>query len=106
MEMDGWNLYPFGTHEERLFSKGEPTALVRDAGVGSYDEPPVNQEASQAPGLSPSPEHGANAEPPTPPVTPPQVAAQPVAPSASQPVVTWTTLASTGSLFLAQSPYE
>ena len=40
MSRDGWQADPFGTYEERLFKDGEPTPLVRDHGVGSYDEPP------------------------------------------------------------------
>lgn len=37
---DGWHRDPFGTHQERLFRQGRPTALVRDDGIGRYDEPP------------------------------------------------------------------
>jgi septal ring factor EnvC (AmiA/AmiB activator) len=40
MDLDGWRPDPFGTHEERFFKQDEPTPLVRDSGVGSYDEPP------------------------------------------------------------------
>ena len=35
-----WCLDPFGTHEERWFSRGMPTALVRDRGVEAQDPPP------------------------------------------------------------------
>jgi len=35
-----WCLDPFGSHEERWFSKGIPTALVRDHGVEAQDPPP------------------------------------------------------------------
>ena len=42
MDLDGWHPDPFGTHEERLFKQGEPTPVVRDNGVGSYDEPPTS----------------------------------------------------------------
>ncbi len=38
--LDGWQPDPFGMHEERFFRHGEPTPLVRDNGVGSYDESP------------------------------------------------------------------
>ena len=57
MDLDGWHPDPFGTHQERLFREGEPTALVRDNGVGSYDRPrglhprtlnPASQAASMA----------------------------------------------------------
>ena len=40
MDLEGWYPDPFGIHEERLFKDGEPTPLVRDNGVGSYDQPP------------------------------------------------------------------
>ena len=36
----GWYRDPFGRHEDRYFSMGAPTKLVRDAGVESYDPPP------------------------------------------------------------------
>jgi hypothetical protein len=39
-ELQGWCRDPFGLHEERYFSAGGPTKLVRDGGVDSYDEPP------------------------------------------------------------------
>jgi hypothetical protein len=39
--IQGWHSDPFGVHEERYFSAaGQPTKLVRDRGVESYDEPP------------------------------------------------------------------
>ena len=41
----GWFLDPFGAHEERYFSGGSPTRLVRDSGVESYDELPVGSAA-------------------------------------------------------------
>jgi len=41
MDQDGWKPDPFRSHEERLFKDGEPTPLVRDGGVGSYDAPPA-----------------------------------------------------------------
>jgi len=37
---DGWYRDPFAVHEERLFKQGMVTPVVRDGGVGSYDEPP------------------------------------------------------------------
>jgi hypothetical protein len=36
----GWQLDPYGLHQDRYFTRGEPTKLVRDRGVESYDEPP------------------------------------------------------------------
>ena len=38
--MQGWQTDPFGMHEERYFSAGQPTKLVRDGGTETYDEPP------------------------------------------------------------------
>jgi hypothetical protein len=39
--VQGWHPDPFGLHEARYFSAaGEPTKLVRDSGVETYDEPP------------------------------------------------------------------
>ena len=40
MFVDGWHADPYGIHEERLIAKGEPTPLVRDRGIGSFDPPP------------------------------------------------------------------
>jgi hypothetical protein len=37
----GWSRDPFGLHEFRYFSLGQPTKLVRDGSVEAYDEPPV-----------------------------------------------------------------
>jgi hypothetical protein len=36
----GWFLDPYGLHEARYFSQGQPTKLVRDHDGESYDEPP------------------------------------------------------------------
>ena len=36
----GWYRDPYGVHEDRYFSQGFPTKLVRDNGVESYDPPP------------------------------------------------------------------
>jgi hypothetical protein len=38
-----WCLDPFGHHEQRWFSQGMPTALVRDHGVEGRD-PPTDSE--------------------------------------------------------------
>jgi hypothetical protein len=39
-ELQGWCADPFQLHEQRYFSAGLPTKLVRDGRVESYDEPP------------------------------------------------------------------
>jgi hypothetical protein len=36
----GWYRDPFGIHQDRYFSEGWPTKLVRDDGTESYDLPP------------------------------------------------------------------
>ena len=40
METEGWYRDPYGLHDARWISNGEPTSLVRDSGVESRDEPP------------------------------------------------------------------
>jgi hypothetical protein len=40
MRPQGWYRDPDGNHDERWFSDGQPTSLVRDPGTGSYDDPP------------------------------------------------------------------
>jgi hypothetical protein len=42
MEAEGWYLDPFGLHEERWYSKGTATSLVRDSRVESKDPPPAH----------------------------------------------------------------
>jgi hypothetical protein len=37
---EGWYLDPYDRHEQRWFSAGTPTDLVRDGGVDSKDDPP------------------------------------------------------------------
>lgn len=37
----GWFVDPFGEHEQRWFSQGSPTALVRDGRAESQDPPPA-----------------------------------------------------------------
>jgi len=40
MKPQGWYRDPFGVHENRWFSDGDPTKLVRDGAAVAYDEPP------------------------------------------------------------------
>jgi hypothetical protein len=42
-KLQGWHADPFGLHEQRYFSAGTPTKLVRDGSVESYDEPPTGE---------------------------------------------------------------
>ena len=37
---EGWYRDPYGIHQDRWFSAGNPTALVRDQGVEGHDDPP------------------------------------------------------------------
>ena len=46
-QAQNWCLDPFGVHEERWFSRGIPTALVRDHGVEAQDPPPDSAFAHQ-----------------------------------------------------------
>jgi hypothetical protein len=39
-QLQGWSADPFGLHEERYFSAGRATKLVRDGKVESYQDPP------------------------------------------------------------------
>jgi hypothetical protein len=40
MHAQGWYRDPYKVHEDRYFSDGQPTKLVRDGGEQSYDPPP------------------------------------------------------------------
>ena len=40
---EGWYRDPYGIHDDRWISDGQPTPLVRDQGVESHDEPPPRE---------------------------------------------------------------
>ena len=40
MHAEGWYRDPYGLHDDRWFSDGRPSSLVRDEGTESHDEPP------------------------------------------------------------------
>lgn len=40
LRAEGWYKDPYGKHDDRWFSDGEPTALVRDVEIESKDPPP------------------------------------------------------------------
>jgi hypothetical protein len=40
---EGWYRDPYGIHEDRWVSDGQPTSLVRDQGTESRDEPPPGE---------------------------------------------------------------
>ena len=39
---EGWYKDPYRRHDDRWFSGGEPTSLVRDGRVESHDPPPAS----------------------------------------------------------------
>ena len=43
MKAEGWYKDPYKVHEDRWYSDGTPTALVRDSGVESHDPPPSGE---------------------------------------------------------------
>ncbi len=51
-ELHGWQMDPFGVHEQRYFSQGQPTKLVRDRGIESYDPPPVTDASPTHPAFT------------------------------------------------------
>jgi hypothetical protein len=57
-QLQGWSADPFQLHEQRYFSGGRPTKLVRDGKVESYEDPPsdeVPDDEDEAEGSGPSP---------------------------------------------------
>jgi hypothetical protein len=40
VKAQGWCRDPYSVHEDRYFSDGQPTKLVRDGGSEGYDPPP------------------------------------------------------------------
>jgi hypothetical protein len=52
-QLQGWSADPFHLHEERYFSSGRPTKLVRDGKVESYEDPPTDTEVFEAAPLHP-----------------------------------------------------
>jgi hypothetical protein len=43
----GWYRDPYGTHEYRYYSDGQPTKLVRDGRADSYDPPPCEPPGAE-----------------------------------------------------------
>jgi hypothetical protein len=41
VQAQGWYRDPYLVHQDRYFSAGEPTKLVRDGGIENYDPPPA-----------------------------------------------------------------
>jgi hypothetical protein len=55
VKAQGWYRDPYGLHEDRYFSAGQPTKLVRDGGAESYDPPPPRPSAVELVEVTPSP---------------------------------------------------
>jgi len=58
-DLQGWQADPFGRHEQRYFSLGQPTKLVRDGRVECYDPPPSPVSAVVAEGVADAGPQGA-----------------------------------------------
>jgi hypothetical protein len=41
VQAEGWYRDPYLVHEDRWYSAGQPTKLVRDGGIEAYDPPPA-----------------------------------------------------------------
>jgi hypothetical protein len=61
-EEEGWFTDPFGRHEARWLSAGQPTKLVRDGEVESYDEPPDEEPTSEPERVEPHVEANGGAD--------------------------------------------
>jgi len=47
VKAQGWYRDPYRIHEDRYFSDGQPTKLVRDGGAEDYDPPPLGQPVAE-----------------------------------------------------------
>jgi hypothetical protein len=50
MKAQGWYRDPYLVHEDRYFSDGQPTKLVRDGDTEAYDPPPPGPPKLEAVG--------------------------------------------------------
>jgi hypothetical protein len=57
MKAQGWYHDPYLIHEDRYFSDGQPTKLVRDSGAESYDSPPPGPPKAELAAVRPNPAH-------------------------------------------------
>jgi hypothetical protein len=57
----GWYIDPYEVHQDRYFSDGRPTELVRDDGAESYDSPPDDRPFPDADSLVEAPARGGQA---------------------------------------------
>jgi hypothetical protein len=56
IDEEGWYTDPYGLHDARWMSMGEPTKLVRDGDVESYQDPPDSLPSHPAIKIEPPPE--------------------------------------------------
>jgi len=54
VKAQGWYRDPYSVHEDRYFSDGRPTKLVRDGNVECYDPPPPGPPQMELVEVSPS----------------------------------------------------
>jgi hypothetical protein len=54
-EDEGWYSDPYGLHEARWMSMGNPTKLVRDGETESYEDPPDSPPTQEAIKIEPPP---------------------------------------------------
>jgi hypothetical protein len=54
---EGWYFDPYRLHQERWFSDGVATALVRDKGATSQDPPPDSPYVDEPKLVEPAPSH-------------------------------------------------
>jgi hypothetical protein len=55
VKAQGWYRDPYRVHEDRYFSDGQPTKLVRDGRTESYDPPPSYPPEGELVEVTPSP---------------------------------------------------
>jgi hypothetical protein len=61
MKPQGWYRDPYCVHEDRYFSDGQPTKLVRDCGLEAYDAPPPGPPAVEPDEMTPiGPNYGSD----------------------------------------------
>ncbi len=76
-EIKGWSADPSGRHQERYFSDGQPTGLVRDVGHESYDSGPSFSPPTSPIGFAPPGANGNGSAAATMPVSAPPLSPPP-----------------------------
>jgi hypothetical protein len=62
MRAEGWYRDPYGLQDDRWFSDGRPTRLVRDSGVESYDDPPSENSPAELVPVAGGPAYSSDTE--------------------------------------------